>query len=174
MEDLTPRMEEQLRAGGIMIDKYQQHIVPVNSIKHYQYYCILVEGGSKVLANGKYPIFFHKDVFDYARNISLENKGRIARADRTYIRAKKSGVNFLEVYIIIPRKKKKLSKKELAKRRLDALKANANNNTGESNPTDMEVSSVQGGEHQSVSGEQTAQVHELHSNNNTQQNKGDQ
>lgn len=172
-EKLSSREEEMLKMqGSVIAGKYQQHLVPVNSIKHYQYYCIIVKG-SQIYASGGHPLFFHKDTFKFCKDIALEEQGSIERADKVYTRAQKSKVFFSQVITVLPRKKKMFSKRELMKRKSDAFKESISNIPKESTPPDMEVPSVQGGEHQSVSGEQTNNVHELHSNNNTQQNKGD-
>lgn len=150
--------------------------VPINSINHKTHYVILMEKETQILSNHGRPFLFSKKIYGYIVSLASELRGVIHRADKVLTPAQKSLIT--TVYVVDRKKTRKLTKyerKKLAfKKAQEEASKLADSTERKDNTSNMEVSPVQGGEHQSVSGEQTAQVHELHSNNNTQQNKGDQ
>lgn len=162
----------------LSLEKVKIIEVPVNSISHKRHHVILMEHETQILSSQGKCLLFNRDVLYYTTALAKELNGVIKRADKVLTTAQRSTMTSINV--IVKRTARKLLKYEQRKRRIKRLeedeekekRESSDNGISGNNTTDMDMPSMPGGEHEPVQGEQTDNVQQLHSNNNTQQNKG--
>ena len=181
----APPPPDEVKKEILLISKNLQRVlVPTDSINKKRYQCIIVERGTMILASNRIPIFFSNRIKGYAKQLAKENNGKLIRGDKAYDKTVESKLYYPQVYIVQVRVKRKLTKREIAKKayeklcaKIEAEKAAKSNpdrvqqqqipaGAESSTPNELGVPPVQGTEHPSDEEQQGTNVFQLPSNNN--------